>query len=292
MSLPFARQRPPLAIALPLVTALLLALALLAPAAAHAATVSVFPSPGDRVATPSTQITIRGVPTSEFGTITVTGSKTGVHTGTVQADSDGDGGSFIPAKPFAVGETVTVATGLPVAGANGGTWSFQVATPGRVTMRKLQPEAGASGATWSYSTNHSIHPPVIHVTTNRKGTAPGYLFFGPQLGPIQNGAEIMNSAGKLIYFGPVPRGQFAMGVQSQLYDGQPALTYWRGTVTTSGTGVGEDEIESSSYKHLATVRAGNGLSADMHELMIDGDDAWLTAYQPVIWNASHIHHGL
>jgi len=280
------------ALALALATALLLALALLGPAAARAATVSVFPSPGDRVATPATQITIRGVPTSAFGTITVTGSKSGVHTGTVKSDSDGDGGSFIPSKPFQDGETVTVRTGLDVADATNGTWSFTVATPGSVTQRKLHPESGSDGTTWSYTTDPSIHPPAIKVTSNRKGTAPGYLFFGPQLGPIQNGAEITNSNGKLIYFNPVPRGQYAMNVQSQQYDGQPALTYWQGTVTESGTGTGEDQILSSSYKHLATVRAGNGLSADLHEFLIDGDDAWLTAYQPVIWNASKIKHGL
>ncbi|MGH2910804.1 MAG: arylsulfotransferase family protein [Solirubrobacteraceae bacterium] len=286
------RHRPRHAIALALATALLPALVLLAPAAARAATVSVFPSPGDRVATPTTQITIRGVPTSAFGTITVTGSKTGAHTGRVEADSDGAGGSFIPAKPFKAGETVTVTTGLDVAGAGCGTMHFEVVTPGAVTMRKLRPEAGASGATWNYSTDPSIHPPVVKVTRNEKGTAPGYLFFGPQLGPVQNGAEITSSAGKLIYFKPVPHGQFAMDVQSQLYDGQPALTWWQGTVTTSGTGVGQDEIESSSYKHLATVKAGNGLSADLHEFLISGDDAWVTAYQPVVWDASHVKHGL
>src|SRR5579875_787169 len=159
MILPFSRRRSPRRTATTLASALVLAL--LAPAAARAATVSVFPSPGDRVATPSTQITIRGVPTSEFGTITVTGSKTGVHTGTVEADSDGDGGSFIPAKPFAAGETVTVRTGLDVVGAQDGSWSFQVAIPGSVTQRKLKPEAGASGDTWNYSTAPSIHPPVI-----------------------------------------------------------------------------------------------------------------------------------
>jgi hypothetical protein len=158
-------------------------------------------------------------------------------------------------------------------------------------MRKLRPEAGASGATWNYTTDPSIHPPVITVTANREGTSPGYLFFGPQLGPVQNGVEITNSAGKLIYFNPVPHGKFAMNVQSQPYEGQPALTYWQGTVTTSGTGVGEDEILSSSYQHLATVKAGNGLNADLHEFVISGDDAWLTAYQPVIWDASHIKHG-
>lgn len=288
------RHHPPMAAALPLVTALLLALGLLTPAAAHATTVTVFPSPGDRVATPQTQITIRGIPTSEFGTITVTGSRTGVHTGRVQADSDGDGdgGSFIPAKPFAAGETVTVTTGLDVADGTGGTWHFHVATPGTVTQRDLRPEAGGDGSTWSYTTNPSLHPPAIRVTANRRGTAPGYLFFGPQLGPLQNGAEITSSNGKLIYFKPVPHGQFAMNVQSQAYDGRPALTYWQGTITTSGTGTGEDEILNSSYQHVATVKAGNGLRADLHEFLISGDDAWITAYQPVIWNATGIKGGL
>jgi hypothetical protein len=274
-----------------LAAGLLLAVALLAPAAARAATVAVFPSPGDRVATPRTQITIRGVPTSAFGAITVTGSRSGAHPGTVEADSDGEGGSFIPATPFTPGETVTVTTGLDVAGASGGTWDFTVAVPGSVSERKLRPESDTEATTGRYTTDPGIHPPVIRVTENRRGTAPGDLFFGPQLGPIQNGAEITNSAGKLVYFNPVPHGQFAMDVQSQLYAGQPALTYWQGTVTTAGTGTGEDEILSSSYRHLATVRAGNGLSSDLHEFLIDGDDAWVSAYQPVVWDASHIHHG-
>ncbi len=285
------RRCPSPAAAVPLATALLLAVVLIAPAAAQATTVTVFPTPSDRVATPQTQITIRGLPTSAFGAITVTGSKTGVHTGAVEADSDGDGGSFIPDKRFAAGETVTVQTALDVLGATNGAWSFQIATPGAVTARKLKPEAGANGATWSYSTDRSIHPPAIKVTTNRKGAAPGYLFFGPQLGPIQNGAEITNSAGKLVYFSPVPHGEYAMDVQTQQFDGQPALTYWQGTVTTSGTGTGEDEVYSSSYQHLATVKAGNGLSADLHEFLIDGDTAWITAYEPVIWDATHVKHG-
>src|SRR5579875_875727 len=151
MILPFSRRRSPRRTATTLASALVLAL--LVPAAARAATVAVFPSPGDRVATPTTQITIRGVPTSAFGTITVTGSRSGAHTGTIRADSDGQGGSFIPTTPFAVGETVTVATGLDVAGASGGTWHFTVATPGSVSRRTLRPEAGDNGTTGRYTTD-------------------------------------------------------------------------------------------------------------------------------------------
>ena len=58
--------------------------------------VDVFPIPGGRVASPATQITFRGVAPSQIGQITVQGSASGVHSGTIQADSDGRGGSFVP----------------------------------------------------------------------------------------------------------------------------------------------------------------------------------------------------
>ena len=62
--------------------------------------VSVFPIPGDRVATPQTQIAFRGMPIDQVGKVVVTGSRTGVHAGRFESDSDHDGGSFLPAKPF------------------------------------------------------------------------------------------------------------------------------------------------------------------------------------------------
>src|SRR5947209_13393433 len=87
----------------------------LCPASAMAAAspqVDVFPIPGGRVAAPATQITFRGVAPSQIGQITVQGSATGVHSGTIQGDSDGGGGSFVPSSPFKPGETVTVSTSL------------------------------------------------------------------------------------------------------------------------------------------------------------------------------------
>ena len=89
----------------------------------------VFPVPGSHFASPSTQIAFRGLPAARLGTITVTGSVSGAHTGTVQGDSDGDGGSFIPSAPFTAGETVTVSTSLNLEGSHNGTYQFQVATP-------------------------------------------------------------------------------------------------------------------------------------------------------------------
>src|ERR1700691_5973024 len=79
--------------------------------------VTVSPLPGSRDATPQTQISFLGVPASELSDVTVTGSDTGPHSGRLAAYSQGDGASFLPAHPFAEGETVTVRAQLRSAGA-------------------------------------------------------------------------------------------------------------------------------------------------------------------------------
>src|SRR5438270_11580253 len=72
------------------------------PAAAQPAGVSVFPIPGSHLASPQTQIAFRGISSAQLAgaTIQVSGSGSGPHSGTIAADSDGDGGSFIPATSF------------------------------------------------------------------------------------------------------------------------------------------------------------------------------------------------
>src|SRR3954471_19234647 len=90
----------------------LLALAGARPAVA--ATVSVYPAPGVTTAMPGTQISFRGAPPSQLGPIVVTGSRSGRHSGKVEAHSDGNGGSFVPDKDFKPGERVTVRTEMDV----------------------------------------------------------------------------------------------------------------------------------------------------------------------------------
>jgi hypothetical protein len=119
-----------------LVLAVLLASAASARAAAPA--VSVFPVPGSRTASPQTQIAFRGLPVSQLGAIAVSGSVSGSHPGRVAGDSDGQGGSFLPATPFRPGETVTVSTALNVIGGHSGVFTFRVVTPaGRIPSSGL-----------------------------------------------------------------------------------------------------------------------------------------------------------
>ena len=56
--------------------------------------------PGVQSASPETQISFRGVAPSAVGAVTVTGSRSGAHAGTLRPHSDGSGASFVLAEPF------------------------------------------------------------------------------------------------------------------------------------------------------------------------------------------------
>ena len=76
----------------------------------------------------------------------LTGARSGSHTGEIRSDSDGDGGSFLPSKPFTAGEVVTVSTSLNIAGASNGSFEFTVATPaGGIPNAPLPPAARVRG---------------------------------------------------------------------------------------------------------------------------------------------------
>jgi hypothetical protein len=291
-----ARPRLGAALAAAAAAAVTLIIALGAAAGSRAAapSVSVFPIPGDRVATRNAQITIRGLPTSQFGSITATGSKSGVHTGVVKSDSDGQGGSFLPAKPFTAGETVTVKTALNVIGGRDGSWSFTVETPAHPAPPKpLKLGTRTKGDLWTFKTRPDLQPAAATVVKQpTKATSPGDLFVAPQAGPKQAGVELLGPYAGLIYFKPIPHGDTATDFRVQSYDGHQDLTWWQGIVSAAGVGYGEDEIYDSSYRPVATVKAGNGLRSDLHEFQLTPQGtALVTAYQPVLWDASKIKHG-
>jgi hypothetical protein len=260
--------------------------------AATSAPVSVFPIVNDKVASPQAQLVFRGRPTSKFGTITVTGSKSGVHTGTVKADSDGDGGSFLPAKPFTDGETVTVKTSMNIVGGNHGTYHFTVANPTNPTPVFAPSFAKTRhyGDVTRYRSRPDLVPATVKVTVNSSHTAPGYIFLAPQAGPVSDGPMVLDSHGHLIWYKPLPKNQLATDVRVQTYQGKPVLTWWQGS-WNAGIGRGEDVINNSAYQQIAVVKAANGADADLHEFQItrNGADALITAYYPMYWNLSSVH---
>ena len=248
----------------------------------------VFPVPGSHFASLGTQITFRGVPAWQLGTITVTGSVSGTHAGTVQADSDGEGGSFVPAVPFTAGEIVTVSTSLNLEGSHNGTYQFQVATPAGPLPFAYRPAAPrVKGDVWWYRTQPYLEPAAVTIT-KPDPNASGDIFLAPQVGPLQQGPEIIGPNGNLIWFNPLPQDDAATDFRVQTYQGQPVLTWWQGN-ESAGVGTGQDIIMNSSYQVIRTISAGNGLSADLHEFQLTPQGtALITAAYPVYADATAV----
>lgn len=247
-------------------------------------TVSVFPIPGSRVASPEAQIVFRGLSVSQISHVTVTGSSTGGHSGRLLSHSDHDGGSFIPTQPFAPGEHVAVSAQLRGPAPRVISFAFQVAHPvGDVPRAKLHFVSRKPGDVMSFHSRPDLDPPAV--TMDRPGADPGdeRIFVGPEEGPVQSGAMILDPDGKLVWFHPVPKGQVVTDFRVQRYQGRPVLTFFEGYIG-SGAGNGEDHIVDTTYRQVSVVRAANGLRADMHEFeLLPGGRALITAYFPVRW---------
>jgi hypothetical protein len=255
--------------------------------------VSAFPIPGGRVASPQTQIVFRGISPRQIGRVVVTGSRSGRHGGRLEADSDGQGASFLPVKPFTPGEVVTVKTGMDIRGARAGSFHFTVATPaGAIPSMPLAPAGRVPGDELTFQSQPDLTPASVEITKESSKAAPGDIFITPQQGPTQNGAMIIDPSGNLVWFHPVPAGDMAADLRVQMMGPPPArpvLTWWQG-YSGAGLGEGEDVIDDSSYRQIAVVRAGNGLYADLHEFRLTPQGtALITAYYPVYWNASDVH---
>ncbi len=250
----------------------------LAPAA-PALTVS--PLSGTPDASPSTQISFLGTPASQISGISVTGSRSGTHGGSLRAYASAPGASFLPARPFAAGERVSVSA-LIGRGRRRVSWAFDVArqlpNPAPAHTTSLPPK---TGTVWSFPSAPTLQPPRVQVTVHAPALAPGYIFLTPSHGYGQQGPMIMDDDGQPVWFQPAPRGTVAMDLQVQRYDGQPVLTWWQGLITY-GVGWGTVEIYGTDYQPLAQISGGNGYRADLHAVRITPQGAaYLTAYSLV-----------
>ncbi len=125
----------------------------------------------------------------------------------------------------------------------------------------------AAGASSAGADTPTSPPPVTVLTHGRVGH--GDFFVSPFGGTDKyaNGPEILDQNGNVVWFQPVPEGQEASDFRTQTYKGKPVLTWWQGT-GLGGLAKGTDYIYNDQYQQIATVNAGNGLSADGHEFLI------------------------
>ncbi len=258
--------------------------------ALQAGAVTVSPLPGSRDASPESQISFLGVPVGNLIVSSVSGSRSGGHSGTLRPYSQGDGASFVPAHPFVEGERVTVHARALVAGA----WKpildvFAVARPDPISSTPEAIHAGSASEEQSFHSRSDLHPPTVTVTASSPATAPGDVFIAPYGGPGQAGPMILDPAGGVVWFKPLPRYTSATNFKVQEYLGRPVLTWWQGDISIHGFGTGEDVIADSSYDEIAHVRAGNGLRADLHDFQLTpSGTALVTSYFPLLCNLSSI----
>jgi hypothetical protein len=131
-----------------------------------------------------------------------------------------------------------------------------------------------------FQSRPDLQPPLVELTTNRAPGDPGYIFLATAaLGPGQGGTMILRTDGELVWFKPdVDISKFDFNVQAYL--GKPVLTWWQGHVLGAGYGDGIGVIADSKYQTIHTVKAGNGLKADLHEFELTPQGtALITAYR-------------
>ena len=296
--IPTIRLRVAGAAALAASAALIPLLAHASPAAAVAPAEVVSPLAGTPDANPDTQISFLGAPASELSAIVVHGTQSGLRSGVLRAYSTGTGGSFLPAAPFDPGEQVTVSATLTPPGAP----AQKIGTTFTVSSPYTLPPPGPTKPVKVTATNvqhfvsrHDLQPPAVTVTTPAVNPALGDILLSPDSGPGQQGPMIVAPSGQLVWFTPVPKGQAAFDLQVQTYRGRPALTWWQGEII-GGHGQGTDTIDDTRYQRIATVHAGNGLDADLHDFEITAQGtAWITAFAPIHWDLSAdggLHAGL
>jgi Arylsulfotransferase (ASST) len=254
--------------------------------------VAVSPEPGTPDASADTQISFLGTSATTVSNVSVEGSHSGAHTGALRAYSTGTGESFIPSHPFSAGEKVTVTATVTSGGsAAQAHTSFTIAHQAPVSQKQFPINPGDSHAIQHYASAPTLTPSTVHITTAAKaGAAPGDLFLAPYQGKGTPGPMIAEQDGSLVWFHPLPANVSSTNFQVQSYEGKPVLTWWQGRILEVGFGQGEDEIYNTSYQHVATVRAGNGYHADLHEIRLSSEGtAWIDMFDPIEMNLSSAH---
>jgi hypothetical protein len=247
--------------------------------------VEVSPTPGTGTADPHTQISFLGAPASKIRDVTVVGGRSGRHAGQLRAYTQGDGASFVPAKPFESGEQVSVHAAI---GGKPVSFAFGVDFPYSTAAVPSFPNPTAPPSDYqTFVTAPDVQAPILTVTTPDRDPAAGDILTSNGPGSGRYGALIYTPQGQLVWFDQLSGGLVADDVSVQTYEGQRDLALWVGRVPNLGFGQGKDVILNSHYQTVATIAGGNGLQADLHELQIEPNGvAYITAYNPIRCNLS------
>ena len=149
--------------------------------------------------------------------------------------------------------------------------------------------------TYRFVTEPTLHPPKIEIEgkTDPGRLAPGYIltanFYNINYPPMvgQSGPMILDNKLQPVWFSPVPEKVVAGNLSLQQYEGKPALAWWQGLITNTGeTESGEDIVVNQHYQPVARLKGRNGWKLTLHEILIEGQHAWVTANKDIPSNLS------
>ncbi len=265
---------------------------LAAPAAPAGPVALTIPQPGSSTAAPATTLQLDGSTRIE-PQVVVTGSESGVHTGSMTPIAGTTRWTFAPDAPFAPGETVTVAGTH-----QGDEQSFTVGTPAPHPGILLADEerGAADGSVRSaavgdpahtFVSRPDLHPSKVTVAIDTGGAAEGLIFSSPRgssAAGTQSGILVYDDEGEPVWFQPEPDVDLAADPKVVEYGGETLLTWFRGDAPYgAGNYRGEWKVVDEAYRHVTTIRMGNGYQADVHDIWFtDAGSAYLMAYNPLV----------
>lgn len=187
------------------------------------------------------------------------------------------------------GGVAVIGTGaLTLAGVGGYAWPHAAAASATATAPAMPDDARG---VWHFVSRPDLNPPAVTVARHSRPEAgdPAYFILSPAgyplTGPGEPGLMILDRYGNLVWYAPntdfpPAKGMARVDLQVQTYRRQPVLTWWEGKVEL-GVGYGKAVIADSSYRTIATIDGGDGMSADLHEFVISPQDtALITAVRP------------
>ena len=155
--------------------------------------------------------------------------------------------------------------------------------------------AYATQGAYTFVSAPALHPPVVRADVSVPGQlAKGYIFLANFYDPSspatmvgQSGPLILDQRLSPVWFEPVPENDLAGNLSLQTYEGKPVLAWWQGVVNNGGFATtGEYIVVDQHYRAVARLRGADGWMLSLHEIVIQGDDAWVTASKNVRMNLS------
>jgi len=251
-------------------------------APAGAQMIAAYPSPGTELASPSGNIAFDGITRATLGPITVRGSRSGAHPGRFQAFGDVKGVAFIPARPFAPRERITVTSPRHTFfGTGRHSYTFRTGKFLRTNLGKepWSPAKGQQPKSWDSYKTLPLKVPKVVVHTDNPDRANGDIFYAPRT----SGPTILDADGNLVYYRP---GLRITDFRAQKYRGKTVLTWWRRA--KFGNRVDSRfEIADHSYRVFKRLSGGNGYTGDPHEFnLTPRGTALITAYRTAVVDMS------